>query len=253
MPAEERSIRVEGVVLRHSEFGEADRLLTVFTRERGKLKVVAKGVRKMRSRKAGHLEPFMRTSMQLAYGRDLWVVTQVETVDAFQPIREDLLRTGYASYVIELLDRFTFEEGAYQSLYQLLIDTLHRLSEQTDGFLTVRYYEIRLLDYIGYRPELFQCVDCREEIKPQDQFFSALQGGVLCPRCGTHSSDALPISLQALKYLRHFQRSTFKEANRAELNPSARKELEYLMQRYISFLLERNLNSPAFIREVRKD
>src|SRR5512140_1231536 len=120
MRARERSIRVETVVLRHADWGEADRILVLYTRESGKIRAVAKGVRKLRSRKAGHLEPFTRVTLMLAHGRDMWIVTQAETVDAFQPLREDLLLTGYAANVIELLDRFTYEEGENRSLYSLL-------------------------------------------------------------------------------------------------------------------------------------
>ena len=95
---------VEAVVLRHSNWGEADRLLSLFSREAGKLRAVAKGARKIRSRKAGHLEPFTRVRLMLAHGRDFWIVTQAETVDAYLPLREDLLRTAYGAYVLELLD-----------------------------------------------------------------------------------------------------------------------------------------------------
>ena len=111
MPSSERTLRTEVVVLRHTDWGEADRLLVLFSREAGKLRAVAKGVRKLHSRKAGHLEPFTRVKLLLARGRDFWIVTQAETVDAYLPIREDLVRTAYAAYVIELLDRFTYEEG----------------------------------------------------------------------------------------------------------------------------------------------
>lgn len=85
-----RSQRVEAVVLRHSDWGEADRMLTIFTRELGKLRVVAKGARRPRSRKAGHLEPFTRVALLLARGREIWIVTQAETLDAYLPVRDDL-------------------------------------------------------------------------------------------------------------------------------------------------------------------
>src|SRR5574338_1349979 len=124
MPRAERTLRAEVVVLRHNDWGEADRLLVLFSREAGKLRGIAKGVRKMHSRKAGHLEPFTRVKLLLARGRDFWIITQAETVDAYLPIREDLLRTAYAAYVIELLDRFTYEEGPNRPLYLLLVETL---------------------------------------------------------------------------------------------------------------------------------
>lgn len=249
----ERSIQVEAVVLRHSDWGEADRLLTLYTREAGKLRAVAKGARRLRSRKAGHLEPFTHVSLLLARGRDLWIVTQAATVEAYLPLREDLLLTGYAAYVLELVDRFTYEEGENRALFQLLVETLARLNQDSESALAVRYFDVRLLDLLGFRPQLYQCVRCSEEILPQDQFFSNELGGVLCPRCGQQTGGARPVSMRTLKFLRHFQRSAYEHARRTGLPAEIRPELEALLQAYFSYLLERGLNTPAFLRLVRRE
>lgn len=266
MPSRERSFRVEAVVLRHNDWGEADRLLSLFTLELGKVRTVAKGVRKLRSRKAGHLEPFTRASLLLARGRDTLLVTQAETIDAYLPLREDLMCTTYASYVVELLDRFTYEEGENRGLFHLLVETLSRLaasrlpgktveagSERLLQELSVRYYEMRLLDLVGFRPQLFYCLGCQEEIKPQDQFFSADRGGVLCPKCATKVPEARPITMNVLRYLRHFQRSNWNEAARAPLSAALNREIEFIMQYYLTYLLERGLNTPRFLRHLRSN
>ena len=251
MPEQPRSFRAEAVVLRHSNWGEADRLLTLYTREQGKLRAVAKGVRKIRSHKAGHLEPFTHITLQLARSRDLPIVTQVETIDPYLPLREDLTRTGYAAYVLELLDRFTYEEeGGSPKLFSLLTETLGRLSGTGEIWTIVRYYEMRLLDFLGFRPQLFECANCRAEIKPVDQFFSPSAGGVICPSCGMGLPGLWPVSVEVLKYLRHFQRSNFEQAALAKVPPSIQKEVETLMQAYFTYLLERNLNTPGFIKRI---
>lgn len=237
--------------MRHSDWGEADRLLTLFSRERGKVRCIAKGVRRLRSRKAGHLEPFTHAALLLARGRDFWIVTQAETLDAYLPLREDLVRTGYAAYILELIDRFTYDEGETKGLFALLVDTLRRVTAAEDVFLAVRYFELRLLDFVGFRPELFRCVNCGEDIRPLDQFFSAQRGGALCPNCGPGVGGARPVSVETLKYLRHLQRSSYSEATRAHLTPTVQREMEALLQHYITFLLERGLNSPDFLNEVR--
>lgn len=249
----DRSLRVDAVVLRHNDWGEADRMLSLYTREAGKLRAVAKGVRKMRSRKAGHLEPFTRVALMMARGRDLWIVTQAETLDAYLPLREDLVMTGYASYVLELLDRFTYEEGQNIHLYQLLTDTLERLVVVPDTFFVVRYYELQLLDLLGFRPELSNCPVCGREIQARDQFFNAQMGGALCPECGARTPGSRPVSVGALKYLRHFQRSNFSQVLRADIPVPVRAEMETLLNYYLTFLLERGLNAPAFIRKVSED
>jgi DNA repair protein RecO (recombination protein O) len=248
-----RSFRLEAVVLRHNDMGEADRLLVLYSREQGKVRAIAKGVRKITSRKAGHLEPFTHVKLQVSSGRDLMIITQADTIEAFAPIREDLTLTGYAAYVIELLDRFIpDEEIAVPGLFRLLVETLARLAAGPDPQLAVRYYEMRLLDFLGFRPQLFQCANCSREILPQDQFFSFSSGGVICPQCAQGVKGLSSISLEALKYLRHFQRSSFKDASRARPDSATQKELETLMQGYFTYLLERELNTPGFLKNIKK-
>jgi DNA repair protein RecO (recombination protein O) len=241
-------------VLRHAEWGEADRLVTLLTRERGKVRALAKGARKIRSRKAGHLEPFTQVALQLAAARDIPIITQAETIEANLPLRDDLLRTGYAAYVVELVDRFSYEdETEAAALYRLLSETLARTATQEDPWVAVRYYEMRLLDLLGFRPHLFHCANCKREIIPEDQFFSAALGGVICPRCGRGLPGLWSLSMDALKYLRHFQRSSWAEASRASPAGKTRAEIEAITQGYFAYLLERNLNSPAFLKRVREE
>ena len=247
-----RSFRVSAVVLRHKDWGEADQMLTLYTRELGKVRAVAKGARKVTSRKAGHLQPFTQVTLQLARGRDLLIVTQAETVNAFLSLGADLMKTGYASYVIELLDRFTYDDdGGHPGTFKLLIETLDRLEKEGDAWVAVRYYEMRLLDYVGFRPQLFECANCGAEILPEDQFFSFSAGGVICPRCGIGLPNLNKIAVEILKYLRHFQRSAYRDASRANPAPEVKRETETLMQGYFTYLLERQLNTPGFIKRVR--
>ncbi len=254
----QRILHIEAVVLKHSDWGEADRMLWLFSQEQGKIKALAKGVRKIRSRKAGHLEPITRAKIQLAKGRDILLITQADALDAFLPLREDLAGLTYASYIIELLDRFTYEEGENWGLYRLLVETLERLASGEDRELVIRFFEIRLLDLVGFRPQLFRCLGCGEEITAQDQYFSALEGGIICPSCARRGGTELesgyqPITTEALKYLRHFQRSNFADARKARLNREINREIEVIMQYYLTYLLERGLNTPTFLRRVRRD
>lgn len=244
--------RTEGVVLRHMDLGEADRLLTVYTREHGKLRQVAKGVRRPQSKKAGHLDLFSRVSILAARGRELDVLTQVEALDTYTGLRSDLDLVGRAAYAIELVDQFTVEGEANANLYALLIETLERLSGGLDRRSVQRHFELRLLDQVGYRPELFRCSRCGDEIRPDDQFFSYESGGVVCPRCGPDEGQKRPVSLAALKVLRHYQRSRFEHAARARIRAQVHAEIDRLMEGFFNYLLERRLNSPGFLRRLRQ-
>jgi len=169
-------------VLRRSDFGEADRLLTLFTPNLGKIRVIAKGARKLTSRKAGHVDLFMRTEFLIARGRSLDIVTQAEVIEPYRPLREDIRRTTYGYYLAELVDRFTSEGQENYPLYTLLRDAFGWVCTTRDLTLTARYFELRLLDHSGYRPELGHCVRCNGEIREGQRFFSPEDGGVLCSR-----------------------------------------------------------------------
>jgi DNA repair protein RecO (recombination protein O) len=247
-----RSFRVDAVVLRHNDYGEADRMLTLYTRQLGKARALAKGARKIASRKAGHIEPFTHVRLQLAKGKDMLLITQADTVDAYLALRDDLILTSQAAYVLELLDRFSYEDSTENSsTFRLLTDTLTRLAAKADPWLAIRYYEIRLLDHVGFRPQLFECANCGREIQPEDQYFSFSVGGVICPSCGRGLPNLQKISMETLKYLRHFQRSSYAEASRARPSFEVQQESESLMQGYFTYLLERELNTPGFLKKIR--
>jgi DNA repair protein RecO (recombination protein O) len=252
MNGRERVYRTEAVVLRRFNLGEADRVLTLFSLEKGKIKAIAKGSRRPKSRKAGHLEPFTRVQLLLARGRELDIITQAEAVDTYAKLRDDLVRIGQASYVIELVDAFTVERDVNRLLYTQLTKTLDRLASQTSIEATIRFFELRLLELSGFRPELFVCVQCKNEIRPEDQFFSAALGGVVCANCGSGRKDVRPISLTGLKVLRHFQRSGYEAAAQVQIRSSVHTELDGLMEDYINYLLERRLHSTQFLRRVKR-
>jgi DNA repair protein RecO (recombination protein O) len=254
MPAPDRVYRTEAVVLRRHDLGETDRILTLYTPHYGKIRVVAKGVRKPSSRKAGYVELFMRTEMMMARSQGaLDIVTQVEMKDAFLPLRENLVRATYASHLVELLDAFTEEADENQDLYRLLVNGLGWLCRTDDLQCAARYYELHLLDLVGYRPQLFECVICGETICPQPQFYSPVDGGVLCPSCGRQYPRAKPISLNALKLLRYMQTHPFEAVEKIKLSPAVRAETESLLHATLVYHLERQLKSVAFLQRLRRE
>jgi DNA repair protein RecO (recombination protein O) len=249
----ERAFRTQAIILKRRDFGEADRLLTLFTPEHGKIDVIAKGARKPNSTKTGHVELFTRADVLIHQGRELGIVAQAEMVAPYLEIREDLTRGAYASYAAELLDRFTQEGDVdLEGAFQLMDDTLDRLCHDNDPRLAARYYEIRLLDLVGFRPELQECVVGRETIQPTNQFFSHSEGGVVCPAHAPLLNSIIPISMNALKLLRHMQRSAYTNVKSLTVTPPLHDEVERVIIGYITFLLERKLQSVDFIRRIRR-
>ncbi len=249
----ERTFRTEAIVLRRSDFGEADRLLTLFSRDLGKIRAIGKGARKPQSRKTGHVELFMRSKFLIAKGRDLDIVTQAEMINAYPQLREDLLRATYASYAVELLDRFIGDEDPHRDIYELLVAALDWFATADDLLLAARYYELRLLSLTGFQPRLFNCVNCGEAIEEQDQYFSAELGGLLCPNCRAADRRAQPVSAVAVKVLRYLQTRPWDTVSVLRLKPPLLHELERVMYHYLTYTLERNLKSVDFLHELRRE
>lgn len=253
MPRTDRLYRVEAIVIRRRDWGEADRLLTLYTREQGKLQAVAKGARKPTSRKAGHIELFTRTHLLIARTRSIDIITQAETVDAYRPLRESLEASTLAHYFAELLDRFTGEAEADPALFDLLSSALTWLCGAGDSRLASRYYELHLLDLAGFRPELHHCPSCGKELQPVDSYFSPMLGGVLCPVCGKNRRDVVSLPLAAFKVLRYGQTRDWDHFQRLRLTPALHAKVENVLYRYLLFVLEHNLKSIDFLRQLRRE
>ena len=244
--------KTAGIVLRQRRLGEADKIITLFTPNLGKIDAVAKGVRRPRSKLAGHVEPLTYTSFMLARGRDLDIVTQAQTIEAFATLREDLERTGRALYAAELVDRFTPERQENFQVFRLFLETLRRLATEERLDITLRFFEMRLLGYLGYQPQTEECVLCGAALKPVTNGWSAESGGVLCPACAHTAPMSRPLSVNALKVMRLFQQGDYATVSRVRTGSSLETELERHLREYVLYVLERDVRSTRFLETLRR-
>jgi DNA repair protein RecO (recombination protein O) len=190
--------RDQGVVLRTWKLGEADRIVVLATAGHGKVRAVAKGVRKTRSRLGGRLEPLTNVSLLLYEGRELDIVSQVETIDHFRPIREDLERMTDAMALLEVVDQVAQERQANPRLYQMLVGALRVLAERRAPLLVPAFFW-KLLSLEGAHPLLGQCARCGLPGEQVDLVaFDLTEGGALCRSC----RRGLPMSAVALALIR---------------------------------------------------
>jgi len=246
-----RNYQTEAIIIKKTKLGEADRILTLYTPHLGKIQAVAKGVRRPRSKMAGHLELLTHSQISLARGRNLDTITGSQTINSFLPLKSDLDLASYALYLTELVNRFTPDEAENQPLFQLLLETMQQLCQANNKELVLRYFELQLLDKVGYRPQLQQCVTCRSPLKPVTNYFCPGAGGMLCPNC--HPGQlGYPLSPEALKVLRFLQASDYPTAQRLKLTPELSHQLEILMRDYQIFLLEREIKSTAWLNDLAR-
>jgi DNA repair protein RecO (recombination protein O) len=260
-----RNYQTQGIILRQTKLGEFDKIITIYTPEFGKLRAVAKGACRPKSKLGGNVEPLTHSLMLLAKGRNLDIVTQSQTITAFPALKSDLWRMACGLYVLELIDSFTVEGGENRPLFDLLLDILHKLSEPDSNETALRYFELHLLQYLGYRPQLGRCVTCDSPLKPVVNFFSPSKGGLLCPQCRSEedrryeqnetisTKSSFPLSVEALKVLRLWQSCDYATSRRVKVKPELSRELEQVLCEYIRYIVQRELKSLTWLRELRRE
>jgi DNA repair protein RecO (recombination protein O) len=238
-----RVYQTDAIIIKRHKFAEADRLLTLFTADHGKVRAIAKGAMRPGSKLGGNVELLTHSRLMLARGRNLDIITQAQAIDTFLPVRESLELMACGFYLCELVDTFTEENVEDIELFDLFLSTLRELSAAEDGERIVRYFELRLLDREGYRPQLQKCANCSCELLPEVNYYSPVQGGVLCRTCGYPDMSARTISVNALKVLRFWLNSDFANASRVKVSTELARELKTLMRENVKYILEKQLKS----------
>ena len=247
-----RSYQTEAVIIKKIKLGEADRILTLYTPHLGKLRAVAKGVRRPRSKLAGHLELLTHSLVSLARGRNLDTITGSQTINSFLPLKSNLQLMSYALYATELTDQFTADCIENYPLFQLLLETMECLCQGSNKELALRYFELHLLNAVGYRPQLQQCVSCHTTLKPTTNSFCPSAGGILCPNCSQSQPLTFPLPVNAQKVLQLLQNSDYTTVSRLKLSPELSHQLEGVMRGYLKYLLERVVKSAAWLDTLRE-
>jgi DNA repair protein RecO (recombination protein O) len=247
-----RRYATDAIVLSRFDLGEADRVLTLITPGGGKLKAIAKGIRRPTSRIGGSLEPFAELQVVLHRGRTFEVVTEVRVGHAWLHLRDSLESAATAWYLAELADRSLEERHAAEPLYALLRRAYELLDAGMAPGRVARWYEMHLADELGVRPEVDRCVECDRVLESDEQFrWVPPLGGVLCQRCPGPPHGRTGLSLEALKLLKAYQRLDVEALTALRLAASVEREVETAMRDFLRHALERDPRSLAFLDEVR--
>lgn len=256
MSIRERVRTTHALVLRRRDVNDADRVLTVFTPHEGKTELLAKGVRKTTSRKAGHLELFTHVTLVVAQARTWDIITEATMVESFRHLRENLDAVAAASYVAELLDNFTDANDDNQPLWDLALFALRALDSAAatpDTALPhnlLRWFDLQLLSLTGFQPQFFHCLGCEEPLQPELNYFSLEDGGVYCSRCGGQRDGVEPLQPDVLKVLRYLQSQPYATVAGLQVRPAIAHSVDNLLHRYMAGVLERHLRSTDFLRRL---
>jgi DNA repair protein RecO (recombination protein O) len=222
----------EGVVLKTIPLGEADRIVTLFTRQNGRVRAVAKGIRKTKSRFGGRLEPYTRAALIVYRGRNLDTITSADILTSFKNLRSDLSRLTAASALAELVEKITPEREDAFDVYALLLAGLGTL-ESGCADTVVPAFLVKVLSTSGYHPQLRACAGCGRG-GPLRAFSSGI-GGAVCDACGGQDRDAFGLSSERIGLLSRLLASDFglpaPESDSAEVTRALRRYAEYHLER----------------------
>lgn len=237
-----RLYRDEAVVLRTYKLGEADRIVVLATADHGKVRAVAKGVRKTKSKFGARLEPLSHVAVQLYEGRNLDIVTQVEGIDPFRAIRDDLDRYVAATSVLEVIDQISMEGEPDLARFRMLVGALRTIADN-DNPLVLPAFFLKLLAHEGLGLQVSECVSCGQG----DPLVALdlLSGGMLCQSC----RQGRAVSAEALRLLRAVLGGGLATVLAEQPSPAV-SEVAAIATEAVEQLLERRLRAPGVLRDV---
>jgi DNA repair protein RecO (recombination protein O) len=240
--------KCEGIVLRTTDYGETNKIVTLYTREWGKIGVMARGAKKPKSRLSAITQPFTYGFFLLQNGRGLGNMQQGEIITPLRAIKEDIFLTAYASYVVELTDKSTDEKKTNPFIFELLYQTLTYLNEGYDPEILKNIYEMKMLPVLGLYPILNQCAICGDK---EGQFsFSIREGGIICHRCLTKDPYHLKISSATIKLLRIFYFFDLNRLGNISVKAETKAELKKVIDTYYNEYSGLYLKTKKFIEQL---
>ncbi|MHC0035875.1 DNA repair protein RecO [Pseudoneobacillus sp. C159] len=240
--------KCEGIVIRTADYGETNKIVTLYTREWGKIGVMARGAKKPNSRLAAITQLFSYGYFLIQKGSGLGNLQQGELISTFRGVREDIIITAYASYILELADKCTDEKKINPYFFELLYQTLNYLNEEYDPDIMIHIFEMKMLNSLGLYPNLNGCAICGQT---DGHFsFSIRENGFICHRCLEKDPYHFKISIATLKLLRIFYYLDLSRLGTISVKEDTKKELKTVIDAYYEEYSGLHLKSKRFLNQM---
>ncbi|WP_456278249.1 DNA repair protein RecO [Bacillus sp. AK128] len=240
--------KVEGIVVRTNDYGETNKIVTIFTRELGKIGVMARGAKKPSSRLSSISQLFTYGYFLVQSGKGLGTLQQGESISSMKYIKSDIIATAYASYVVELTDKGVEERQGNPYLFELLHQTLNYMNEGLDLEILKMIFELKMLQVIGLYPHLSSCVSCGQT---ESTFsFSIQEGGFLCQNCSGKDQNRLNISPATVRLLRLFYTFDLNRLGNISVKEETKAELKMVISRFYDEYSGLMLKSKRFLTQL---
>jgi DNA repair protein RecO (recombination protein O) len=245
-------VKWEGIVIRSVDYGESSKVVTLFTRENGKIGIMARGAKKAKSRLGAVSQLFTHGYYlcKASPGTSMPDLSQGEIVESYRDLRQSLMKTAYAAYIAELLDRLTDEREPNPYLFHLLMLTFRYIDEGRDEEILCRIFETKMLKVAGIAPRFDACCNCGTEREPYA--ISVSQGGLLCPACLSTDPYAISVTPSTWKLIKLFQWFDLERLGEIEVKPATRSQLKHVLRSFFDHHLDLRLKSRAFLDQIER-
>lgn len=230
--------RTLAFVFKKEDRGEQDQLFTVFTKDFGKLKILGKATRKLKSKLRASLQPFYLAEIEFIQGKSYKTLTDAVRIERFKKTEKDLLKLKIAHEMAEVLDILIKGEEPDKNTGNLILESFKRLNSCNSrlNFIVFSYFLWNFFSILGYQPEIEKCVFCRKKLIPKEIYFSSGQGGIICGKCRKKSKNRSKISPETVKILRIILKKNWKILSKLKIKDDIKGELEEISRKYLSRL-----------------
>lgn len=242
--------KTEGIVLKSMEYGEADKIVTIYTKNYGKITAIGKGVRKTKSKFGSSLEILTLSAFLFYKGRNIDIISQAEIVESFFSASKEVIKFAFATNCVEIVNKLTEEREMNIGLFGLLKEVLHYLRESNDPKLLTLSFKWQTMSNLGYRPLLNHCCRCNKSVEDQKQmYFNIKEGGLVCNDCRVKDREgSVKVSVYFNKLVRKILITPLSTISNATIPDEKIKELEKITNLYITHHSEKSFKTDRFLK-----
>lgn len=241
---------MQGIVIKTQDYSESHKIVTIFSNKLGKVSAIARGAKKPKSRMAAVTQPFILGEFFVYVNSGLSTIQQGDVIDSLRLIREDIIKTAYAAYVVELTDKLTDSRILNKYLFDQLYQTLQWIGEHNEADIPIMMFELKLYATAGIAPVLDRCVHCGN--KESLFCFSITEGGLLCAKCKHTDPESIVLSEKLAKLLNIFANVELERIGTISVKPENKKLLRQLMDSYYDQYGGYFLKSKRFLNQMDK-
>lgn len=241
-------MRTEGIVLREIRYKDTSKILTIYTKQHGKIAAMARGAYKPRSGLIANTQLFSHNEYEMYKGKNFHYINQGHVIDSFYSIREQMERVAYGYYMLEMIDKSLEEEQKSEKLFLLLKKGLSILSNLEEDFLKfIVGYELKFISFLGYRPVIEKCVMCQGKLNSRSKF-SIRNGGLICTHCFSQDPTAMNIDRNIYYAIEKFLYTKLEDVSKIDITESSLSKLHNILIEYILYNIDRKkFNSLNYI------